>query len=110
MTKLLRAAAAALSFSVATNAAAQGLHAPQGNELYVDCAQSMPTCSTYLLGVWDGLVEAGYPLCASGTVTAGQLRLVFLKFARDNPAVLAQSEGDTAFAAIALAFPCGKRS
>jgi hypothetical protein len=74
-------------------------------ELYDHCSDTTETqCMLYLGGLWEGLMIAK-KVCGEG-VTWGQMRLVFLKWAKQNPEHLNEDMGLGAALSLFLAFPC----
>jgi hypothetical protein len=88
-----------------------------GSSLLMDCeGRLLSFCYGYLLGVWDGIAEdpelngsSAVParICPVGEpVTAEQLRLVFLKWAKTNPALLSLAQRRAAALSFMEAFRC----
>jgi hypothetical protein len=91
-------------------------HAETGYEFYQACLKGNQSqdfhevmCIKYLQGIWDGLALAGYAyVCLNGTMKIGQLELIFMKWARDNPNKLGVDAKFAVATAYAEAFPCQK--
>jgi Rap1a immunity proteins len=67
-------------------------------------------CIRYIQGLWDGLVLAGYSfICPHEPIQLGQLELIFVKWARDNPERLGMEAQFVLATAFTNAFPCPKR-
>jgi hypothetical protein len=67
-------------------------------------------CLRYIHGLWDGVVLAGYPyICPEEDVQLGQLELIFMNWAHDNPDRLGISVQFAVITAFAKAFPCHKK-
>jgi hypothetical protein len=69
-------------------------------------------CIRYLMGIADGIRMADYiskrqTICIPAQGISGdQVRLVFIKYATDNPAELHESARVSALLAFLKAFPC----
>lgn len=97
---------------------------PTGTELYLDCTGAaggeagftlMNTCQNYLLGVIDGAKQAGARtgnsiICTTGAIMAGQLRLIYIRWAESNPRYLNYQQADAAMMSLMGAFPCASQS
>jgi hypothetical protein len=91
-------------------------HAETGYEFYQNCLKGNKSqdfheisCIRYIKGVWDGLILAGYPyICLNGSVQIGQLELIFINWARNNPNNLGMDVQFGVATAFAKAFPCQK--
>lgn len=75
----------------------------------------MNTCQHYLLGVVDGANQAGARtgkslICATGTIMAGQLRLIYIRWAESNPRYLNYQQSDAAMMSLMAAYPCASQS
>jgi len=58
-------------------------------------------------GFWDHIIY-GSDYCVREKVTLGQMRLIFIKYARDHPQILDQPAEGVLEIALANAFPCPK--
>jgi len=56
--------------------------------------------------MWPDSVLLGSRYCLRDNVTLGQMRLVFIKYARENPQFLDQPADGLLESALANAFPC----
>jgi hypothetical protein len=84
---------------------------PTANQLLIQCENRSADCYTYLLGVWDGMVEAGaignhQLMCSSGGVNAEQLRLAFNQIAAQYPALLSEPQGEFTAEVFIVTFGC----
>jgi hypothetical protein len=87
-----------------------------GSSLLTDCEGRLVNfCYGYLLGVWDGIAEdaerngsIAVParVCPIGPVTAEQLRLVFVKWAKTYPALLSLPQRRAAVLSFMETFRC----
>jgi|HubBroStandDraft_4_1064222.scaffolds.fasta_scaffold1145641_1 hypothetical protein len=88
-----------------------------GYQLYTDCSadEGSAYCAIYLLGVSDGMQAAHEAFVATGSTPrlcgddgtfAGQLRLIFLRWAEQNPKELSRPQYQSAALAMVQAFPC----
>ena len=83
-------------------------------KLYLECGSSVPACTRYLVGVWDGVVffanlRQELSFCFGTTSAAPnteQMRLIFLNFARAHPEFLNRNASDVVAASLFAAFPC----
>jgi hypothetical protein len=108
-----------VSLAIAALAFAVPAHAQNsvtgGNNLLAECeGADLDSCYSYLLGAYDGLMTlanvGSIPLLCPGPggVNGAQLRLIFEKYARENPQFLSEQRGYVATSAFILAFPCKK--
>ncbi len=86
---------------------------PTGYDLYNECTSvnnlDTASCLGYLRGALDGAMfyaSLSQPPCPSGVIKAGQLQLIFLRWARENPQFLGRNSLLVAMASFADAFPC----
>jgi len=110
MRKLLLVAALLTGVAIITPAHAAPL---DGNGLNQWCTErdTVMACRGYLLGEWDSMTNfADYAktafFCPAGTVTAEQLRMVFINATQTNPAALSLPAPTFVFGAYSRAFPC----
>ncbi|MGC2414753.1 MAG: Rap1a/Tai family immunity protein [Stellaceae bacterium] len=102
MNALTLITAAALGLAVASAHA----EAPTGNELYAKCTSKQVDDLTSCLGYMRGVADASPEICPGDSVTAGQLRLVFIRRSESDPRFLPYGQFAAIFEALRGAFPC----
>ena len=78
-----------------------------GWRFYQECKAHEDWCPAYLLGFADAIVAAP-AFCLPPNVTAGQMRLSFLRYAEQHPAELSLPRGTLARAALIQSFKCSQ--
>jgi hypothetical protein len=84
-----------------------------GNAFYNQCkdenSSSGLVCSVYVNGLMDGIIYSNF-VCIPPEVNVGQLRDVILAYLRDHPSERHARTGDLAVVALAMAFPCARKT
>lgn len=108
----LAAIAAALLVSGASAAEPTFSSYLRGESLQRLCEADTASCEMYIVGVVDRMFldasdqEQRTDFCLPQGVKSGQLRLVVMKYLRDNPEVLHAVAASNIGAAVSIAFPC----
>jgi hypothetical protein len=103
-------------FALASPCLAQEWPLRTGMDVYRWCndASDSSVCMAYLRGIAEGIgiADSGstHPVFCLRRIEVGQLRLIFNKWASDNPASLDRNASLAVMAALAWAFPCPRQS
>lgn len=98
--KLLGISIACMMIGMTQISAANASFFLTGNDLLTRCENKDHGCLNYLMGVSDMLSLAGEDKCVTEKLTAGQLNLIFQKYARNYPEYLSYSAAEVARDAI----------